>query len=93
MARSSCFGPEILGFCISEAVESPGIVHVLKLWANLHRFEGLGHWSLRAYGGAWWCMVAPLLMIFLGFARRRPLDRVVASVLQKLSQICANIKD
>ena len=31
------------GFCRSKAIENHGIVSFLKLWADLHRFEGLGH--------------------------------------------------
>ena len=34
-------GPEIFKFCSSTAVQDPCGVHV-KLWADLHRFEGLG---------------------------------------------------
>ena len=30
------------GFCRPKAVEDYGIVSFLKLWADLHRFEGLG---------------------------------------------------
>ena len=35
------------GFCRSKAVEDHGIVSFLKLWADLHRFEGLGHGSFE----------------------------------------------
>ena len=35
------------GFCRSKAVEDHGIVSFLKLWANLHRFEGLGRGSFE----------------------------------------------
>ena len=76
-ARGLTLGPEIFGSCQSEAVESSGIVHFLKLLADLHRFEGLGCGSLSDCGGAWRHMKALLLMSFLGFAHRGPLDRVV----------------
>ena len=42
VAHVGVFGPEILAFCLSKANESSGVVHVLKLRAYLHRFEGLG---------------------------------------------------
>ena len=38
------------GFCRSKAVEEHGIVSFLKLWADLHRFEGLGH---RSFERSW----------------------------------------
>ena len=34
---------KFFGFCRSRAIEDHGIVGFLKLWADLHRFEGLGH--------------------------------------------------
>ena len=45
--RGYVSAPEIFGTCRSEVVESPGIVCVLELWADLHKFEGLGHGSFE----------------------------------------------
>ena len=44
--RGSVFGLEIFGSCRLEAVESPGIVHVLKLRAYLRRIDVLSRGSL-----------------------------------------------
>ena len=41
------------GFSRSKAVEDHGIFSFLKLWVDLHRFEGLNRWSSRDCGGAW----------------------------------------
>ena len=38
---------KFFGFCQSRAVEDHGIVGFLKLWADLHRFEGPGPGSFE----------------------------------------------
>ena len=43
-------GPEVFEFCGSKAVEDHGIVNFLKLWAELHRFKGLGR---RSFERSW----------------------------------------
>ena len=43
-------GPKIFKFCGSKAVEDHGIVSFLKLWAELHRFKGLGR---RSFERSW----------------------------------------
>ena len=53
----------------------------LKLWADLHSFEGLSRQSSRVYGGAWRHVRPFLGLQFLGFVDRGPMDRVVASIL------------
>ena len=75
------FGPEISRFCRSEAVEHDGIVSFPKSWADLHRFEGLGHRSSLAYGGAWRRVPWFLDLKFLGFVDRSPFNSLVVSVL------------
>ena len=80
-ARGLSSGPEIFGSCRSKAAEDQGIVSFQKLWADLHSFEWLNRWSSLVYGGAWRRVTTPLLMIFLGFVHRGPLDRMVALVL------------
>ena len=62
---------DFFGFCRSKAVEDHGIVNFIKLWANLHRFEGLGRGSLRDYGFAWGCMKPFLFLKFLGLVDQR----------------------
>ena len=73
--------PEIFKSCRSKAMEDPGIVSFLKLWADLHSFEGLSRWSSRVYGGAWKCVRLFLGLQFLGFVARGLMDLVVAPVL------------
>ena len=41
------FVSNFFGLCQSKAVEDHGIVSFLKLWVDLHRFEGLGHESFE----------------------------------------------
>ena len=47
------FLPEIFRFCSSKAVQDPCSVRVLKLWVDLHRFDGLGHGSFERL---WLCV-------------------------------------
>ena len=48
MAARGCVSePEIFRFCSSKAVQDPSSVCVLKLWADLHRFKGLGRGSFE----------------------------------------------
>ena len=69
------------GFCRSKAVEDRGIVSFLKLWADLHRFEGLGRGSFERSWLRLGCVAGLLGLIFLGFVDRRSMDLVVALVL------------
>ena len=80
-AHDSFFGLEFFGFCRSKAVEDHGIVGFLKLWADLHKFEGLGHKLLRDRGFAWRRVQPFLVLKFLGFIDRGPMDLVEALVL------------
>ena len=59
-ARGGSFGPEIFGFCQSKAVEDHGIIGFLKLWVDLHRFEGLGGESFERS----WLRVGARAIIF-----------------------------
>ena len=79
--RGLLLKPEILGCCRSEAVESPSIVHVLKLRPALHRFEELGCGSLRDCGFAWGRVKSFLVLKFLGFVDPGPFEIFVRSVL------------
>ena len=45
--RGCVFGPEIFRFCSSKAVQYAYSVRVLKLWADLHKFEELGRGSFE----------------------------------------------
>ena len=72
--RAAAFGLEILRFCRSWADGSSGGFCFLNWWPDLHSFEGLSRWSSRICGGAWRCVVAPLLMIFSGFCASKSLE-------------------
>ena len=91
--RARVFGPEIFGFCWSKALKDHGIVSFLKSWADLHRFEGLGRGSSQVCGGAWRRMQPFLGLKFLGSVDRGPMDLVVAPVLWKFSQTCADLNE
>ena len=80
-AHDSFFGLEFFGFCRSKAVEDHGIVGFLKLWADLHKFEGQGCGLLRDRGFAWRRVQPFLVLKFLGFIDRGPMDLVEALVL------------
>ena len=80
-ARVWASWPKIFRSCRSKAVEDLGIVSFLKLWANLHSFEGLSCWSSRVYGSMWRHIRLFLGLQFSGFVDRGPMDWVVASVL------------
>ena len=74
------FGPEIFRFCSSKAVQDPCSVRVLKLWADLHRFEGLGCGSFERS----WLRVGVCAIVFaleiLGSIDRALMDLVVVSI-------------
>ena len=65
-------------FYRSKVVEDHGIIGFLKLWVDLHRFEGLGRESFER---SWLRVQSFLVLKFLGFVDRGPMDLVVALVL------------
>ena len=73
-ARTAVIGLAIFRFCRSWADGSSGGFCFLNWWPDLHSFEGLSRWSSRICGGAWRCVVAPLLMIFSGFCASKSLE-------------------
>ena len=85
--------PEIFRSYRSKAVEDPYRANFVKLWVGLHKFEGLGRGLSKDFGGAWRRIRLFLLMSFLGFAHRGPLDQVVIPFPCNEVWICANMKE
>ena len=66
-ARGLASGPEIFRFGRSWADGLSGCISFVKFFSDLHRFEWEIRGSLEICGRAWWCVMAPLLKIFLSF--------------------------
>ena len=92
-ARGSTFRVVFPGFCRSEVNGSSGGFCFLNWWPDLHSSEGLSRWSSRICGGAWRCVVAPLLMIFSGFCASKSLEDFCGLIFYEILSETLEIRD